>query len=161
MGAMPAEARRTVVWTLMPTVVSAPRLRQRRPSAIESLTEPPLESSTMVAPPSSRPRANSSKSSGLSAVTMPTAETQPRQFGSQATQLNRIGNLRSSRVVPACAEPGAATAAGKAVNKAAAPNSAQPRNLGDLISLNLVPSPKPQESSGNGPNSTPHDSVMQ
>src|SRR5215211_903883 len=73
-----------LVWALMPTVVSAPRLRQRRPSAIESLTEPPLESSTMVAPPSCRPRANSSKSLGLSAVTMPTALTQPRQFGWQA-----------------------------------------------------------------------------
>src|SRR6266849_1080931 len=84
-----------LVWALMPTVVSAPRLRQRRPSAIESLTEPPLESSTMVAPPSCRPRANSSKSLGLSAVTMPTALTQPRQFGWQATQLNFIGNLRS------------------------------------------------------------------
>jgi hypothetical protein len=39
----------------MPTVVSATR-RQRRPRAIESLTEPPLESSTIVAPPSCRPR---------------------------------------------------------------------------------------------------------
>ena len=77
------------VWvrTLMPTVVSAPRLRQRRPSAMESLTEPPLESSTMVAPPSWRPRANSSKSLGLSDVTMPTARTQPLQFGWHATQL--------------------------------------------------------------------------
>ena len=34
-----------------------------------------------------RPRANSSKSFGLSAVTMPTALTQPRQLGWQATQL--------------------------------------------------------------------------
>ena len=126
----------------MPTVVSAPRSRQRRPSAMESLTEPPLESSTMVAPPSSRPRANSSKSLGLSAVTMPTALTQPPQFGSQATQLNRIGNLRSSRVAPACAEPpGAATTPGNAMQRAAAPSSAQPRNLSDLTSLNLVPSP--------------------
>src|SRR2546426_889334 len=48
-----------LVSTLIPTVVSAPRLRQRRPSAIESLTEPPLESSTIVAPPSCRPRAHS------------------------------------------------------------------------------------------------------
>ena len=30
---------------------------------------------------------------------MPTALIQPPQFGSQATQLNFIGNLRSSRVV--------------------------------------------------------------
>ena len=76
------------VTTLTPTVVSIPSSRNRRPSAIESLTEPPLESSTMVAPPSCRPRANSSKSLGLSLVTMPTALTQPWQFGWQATQLN-------------------------------------------------------------------------
>ena len=95
---------------LTPTVVNAPRLRNLRPSAMESLTEPPEESSTMVAPPSWRPRANSSKSLGLSEVTMPTAETQPLQFGWHATQLKCIGNLRSSRVPPACAElPGAIT----------------------------------------------------
>jgi hypothetical protein len=41
----------------------------------------------------------------LSAVTMPIALTQPRQFGWQATQLNFIGNLRSSRPMRACAEP--------------------------------------------------------
>ncbi len=112
---------------------------------MESLTEPPLESSTMVAPPSWRPRANSSKSLGLSAVTMPTALTQPRQFGWHATQLNRIGSLRSSRVAPACAEPpGVATTPGNAMHRAAAPSSAQPRNSSDLTSLNLVPSPKPQ-----------------
>ncbi len=85
----------------MPTVVKRPRLRKRRPSVIASLTEPPLESSTTVAPPSWRPRENSSKSLGVSAVMMPTALTQPRQFGSQATQLNFIGSLRSSRVPPA------------------------------------------------------------
>ena len=78
----------------MPTVVSAPRLRQRRPSAIASLTEPPLEFSTMVTPPSCRPRANSSNSLGLSAVTIPAALTQPRQFGWQSTQVNFIGSLR-------------------------------------------------------------------
>src|SRR5450756_217456 len=127
---------------LVPTVVSRPRWRQRRPSAMESLTEPPLESSTMVAPWSSRPRANSSKSVGLSEVTMPTALTQPPQFGWQATQLNRIGNLRSSREVPALAEPpGAATTPGNAVQRAAAPSSAQPRALSDLTSLNSLPSP--------------------
>src|SRR4051812_2225656 len=87
-----------------PTVVSTPRFRQRRPSAIESFTEPPLESSTMVAPPSCRPRANSSKSLGVSSVTIPIALTQPRQFGWQATQLNFIGNLRCSKVT-ARAEP--------------------------------------------------------
>ena len=75
----------------------------------------------MVAPPSSRPRANSSKSLGLSDVTMPTALTQPRQFGSHATQLNRIGNLRSSRVTARAEPPGAATAPGNAIPSAAAP----------------------------------------
>src|SRR3954447_13991310 len=99
----PSAARAGV---LIPTVVSRPRLRQRLPSAIESLTEPPLESSTMVEPPSCRPRANSSKSLGLSAVTIPTALTQPRQFGCwQGTQLNFIGNLRFSDATPARAEP--------------------------------------------------------
>src|SRR5207302_1290133 len=118
--------------------------RQRRPSAIESLTEPPLESSTMVAPPSWRPRANSSKSFGLSAVTMPTALTQPRQLGWHATQLNRIGDLRSSRVTPACAEPPSVVmTAGNAMHTAAAPSNAQPRKWSDLINFNLVPSPRP------------------
>src|ERR1700730_2890328 len=55
---------------------------------MEALTEPPLESSTTVAPARSRPRANSSKSLGESEVTMPTALTQPVQFGSHATQPN-------------------------------------------------------------------------
>src|SRR5947207_11817038 len=129
---------------LLPTVVSAPRLRQRRPSAIESLTEPPLESNTMVTPPSWRPRANSSKSLGLSAVTTPTALTQPRQSGWHATQLNLMGNLRSSSVTPACAEPpSTAIAPGKAMQRPAAPISAQPRKSSDLTNLNLVLPPKP------------------
>src|SRR5882757_7812774 len=111
---------------------------------MESLTEPPLESSTMVAPLSSRPRANSSKSRGLSAVTMPTALTQPLQFGSQATQPKRIGSLRSSRVTPAIAElPSVVIAPGNAMQRAAA-RSAQPRISSDLTSLNLDPSPKPK-----------------
>src|SRR6266478_3884167 len=138
-------------WTLVPTVVSAPRLRQRRPSAIESLTEPPLESSTMVTPLSWRPRANSSKSCGLSAVTMPTALTQPEpaplQLSWHAIQLNRIGILRSSRVTPACAEaPSVAVAPGHTMHRAAAPKSAQPRKSNDFTNLNLVPSqaPKPR-----------------
>src|ERR1035438_787976 len=110
---------------------------------MESLTEPPLESSTTVAPSSSRPRAKSSKSFGLSDVTIPTALTQPRQFGWQATQLNFIGNLRSSRVTPAYAElPSVATAPGNAIHRAAAPISAQPRTSGELKSLKPVPSPK-------------------
>src|ERR1700758_1313932 len=128
-GAMLAEACCAVlVWTLMPTVVSTPRLRQRRPSKIESLTEPPLESSTMVAPPSCRPRANSSKSLGVSAVTMPTALTQPLQSGWQATQLNFIGNLRSSRATPARAEPPSiAVRPSNAIQRAATPSSIQHR----------------------------------
>jgi hypothetical protein len=36
---------------------------------------------------------------------MPTALTQPRQFGWQVTQLNYIGNLRPSRATPARAAP--------------------------------------------------------
>src|SRR4051794_128977 len=116
-----------LVWTLVPTAVSAPRLRQRLPSAIESLTEPPLESSTMVAPPSCRPRANSSKSLGVSAVTMPTALTQPWQFGWQEIQLNFIGNLRNSRVTPARAEPPSVAAGpNNAMQTAARPCSIQP-----------------------------------
>src|SRR4051794_17593579 len=111
---------------------------------MESLTEPPLESSTMVAPLRSRSRANSSKSRGLSEVTMPTALTQPLQLGSQAIQLKRIGSLRSSRVTPACAGlPNSAIAPGNAMQRAAAPSSAQPRRSSDVTDLNLVPSPKP------------------
>src|SRR3954452_5077777 len=117
-----------LVSTLTPTVVSAPRSRQRRPSAIASLTEPPLESSTMVAPPSCRPRANSSKSLGVSAVTIPTALTQPWQFGWQAIQLNFIGNLRDSRATPARAEsPNVAAGPSNAMQTAATPSSIQPR----------------------------------
>ena len=128
---------------MTPTVVIAPRLRKRRPSAMESLTEPPLESSTMVAPSSWRFRANSSKVLGLSEVTMPTAETHPLQSGWQATQLNCIGSLRSSRVLPAIAEfASGVTASGNPRQMAAAPKRAQARILCDLTNLNLVPSPK-------------------
>src|SRR3954463_2167717 len=128
---------------LVPTVVIMPRLRQRLPSAMASLTEPPLESSTTVAPPSRRERANSSNSFGVSAVTMPTAPTQPRQFGWHATQVNRIGSLRSSRGPPACAEPPEmATGPVRAMHSAAAQSSTEPPNLSD--SLKLDPSPTPQ-----------------
>ena len=49
---------------------------------------------------------------------MPTALTQPRQFGWQAIQLNFIGRLRSSRVTPACAElPSVVTDAGQCDTK--------------------------------------------
>src|SRR5258705_11586580 len=93
------------VWTLAPTVVSAPRLRQRRPSAIESLTEPPLESSTMVTPPSWRPRANSSKSLGLSAVTKPPPPTHPPQFGGRAGPPHCLRQLPFSSGPPALVRP--------------------------------------------------------
>src|SRR5689334_3697853 len=116
---------------------------------MESLTDPPLESSTMVAPRRSRLCANSSKAFGLSAVTTPTALTQPRQLGSQATQLNFIGSFRSSRLLPACAGlPNGAAAPGKARHNAAAQQSAQPRRSGDFKSFKLVPSPSPQAGSG-------------
>src|SRR3954470_1748647 len=129
----------------MPTVVKSPRLRKRRPSVIASLTEPPLESSTTVAPPSWRPRENSSKSLGVSAVMMPTALTQPRQFGSQATQLNFIGSLRSSRAAPARADdPSIATAPASTTPQAAIPTSNQPRRLSAFRSFKLVPSPSPK-----------------
>src|SRR4051794_891853 len=125
---------------LVPTVVIMPRLRQRLPNAMASLTEPPLESSTTVAPRSWRVRANSSNCFGVSAVTMPTAPTQPRQFGWHATQVNRIGSLRSSRVPPACAEPPeTATGPVKAMHSAAAQSSTEPPSFSD--SLKLDPSP--------------------
>src|ERR1700744_4404532 len=126
----------------MPTVVRKPSSRKRRPREMESLTEPPLESSTMVAPARSRPRTNSSKSRGESDVTMPIALTQPVQLGSQAIQENFIGSLRSSSVPPARAElPSVATAAGTATDSAAVATSTKPRRLCDLKSLKLVPSP--------------------
>ncbi|HEV3372693.1 MAG TPA: hypothetical protein VG145_09110, partial [Xanthobacteraceae bacterium] len=72
---------------------------------------------------------------------MPTALTQPRQFGWQATQLNFIGNLRSSRVTPAWAEPPSVVSApGNAKHKAAALINTQPRMSGDFNSLKPVPS---------------------
>src|SRR3954449_9802741 len=126
--------------SLITTALSMLSLRQRRPSAMASLTEPPLESSTTVAPRSGHLRENSSNSFGVSAVTMPTALTQPRQFGWHATQLNRIGSLRSSRVPPACAEPPeTATGPVKAMHSAAAQSSTEPPNFSD--SLKLDPSP--------------------
>src|SRR5947209_2740250 len=129
----------------MPTVVKRPRLRKRRPRVIASLTEPPLESSTTVAPPICLPRANSSKSFGVSVVMIPTALTQPRQLGSQATQENFIGSLRSSSEPPARAdEPKVATAPASTTPQAAVPTNNQPRRLSDLRSFKLVPSPSPK-----------------
>src|ERR1700756_1024533 len=59
---------------------------------------------------------------------MPTALTQPRQFGWQTTQLNFIGNLRSSRATPACAEPPSmATRPTKAILPVAAPSNFRAR----------------------------------
>src|SRR3954469_22390389 len=121
---------------LAPTVVSMPRLRQRLPSAMASLTEPPLESSTTVAPRSGCTAANSSNCFGVSAVTMPTAPTQPRQLGWQAIQLKRIGSLRSSRVAPPRAElPDVATGAVRATYSAAAQSSTEPPNFSDSLKL--------------------------
>jgi hypothetical protein len=56
---------------------------------------------------------------------MPTALTQPRQFGWQATQLNFIGNLRCSRPTPACAELLNITT--NAIQRAGPMSSIQPR----------------------------------
>src|SRR5262245_55593770 len=129
---------------LTPTVVSMPRLRKRRPSVMESLTEPPLESRTIVAPERARTREYSSQSRGLAAVTMPTALTQPLQSGLHSTQLKRIGSLRSSSVPPAFAElPEVVTAPGNARQRAVAPTSAQPRSSSSPRNLNSVPSPSP------------------
>ena len=89
---------------------------------------------------------------GLSAVTTPTALTQPRQLGSQATQLNFIGSLRSSSVEPARAElPSVAVAPGSARQSAAAQNNAQPRRSCDFKSLKLDPSQALKSSSGKPP----------
>jgi hypothetical protein len=74
---------------------------------------------------------------------MPTALTQPRQFGWQATQLNYIGNLRSSRVTPAWAGS-PMTAPGNAMHKAVAPISTHPRTSGEFKSLKPVPSQSPK-----------------
>src|ERR1700744_3005536 len=124
---------------------------------MESLTEPPLESNTMVAPRRSRPEAKSSKSFGLAAVITPTALTHPRQLGSQPTQLNFIGSLRSSRLLPAVAElPSGTAAPGKARHNAAAHTSAQPRRSGDFKRFKLVPSQSPKRTAAS-PNSTPDD----
>src|SRR4051812_31249020 len=114
-----------------------------------SLTEPPLESSTTVAPRSCRSRANSSNSFGLSAVTMPTALIQPRQSGWQATQLNFIGSLRSSRVPLTRAElPDVAIGPVRVMHTAAAQKSTEPPNLIDSVKLD--PSPCTPKGSGNG-----------
>jgi hypothetical protein len=85
------------------------------------------------------------------------------QFGWHPTQLNRIGNLRSSSVTPARAElPSVVTEPGTMMQRATAPSSAQPRTSNDLTSLKLVPSPSPGYEQRQRPhNSTPHDSVMQ
>src|SRR5689334_19771101 len=134
------------------------RLRKRRPSVMESLTEPPLESRTTVAPARSRPRENSSKSRGLSAVTMPTALTQPLQLGLQSIQLKRIGSLRSSSVLLAFAAlPDGVTAPGNAKQRAVAPISARPRSSSVFISFNLDPSPSPSIAAARAPK---HDMIL-
>lgn len=55
---------------------------------------------------------------------MPIALTQPPQFDWQATQLNFIGNLRSSRTTLARAEPPSSAARpSNAMQRAATPSS--------------------------------------
>ena len=79
---------------------------------------------------------------------MPIALTQPLQLGSQATQLKRIGSLRSSRVTLAFAVlTGVVNEPGNAKQKTAAPISAQPRSSSDFTDFNLVPSPSPDGAS--------------
>src|SRR3569833_3539469 len=130
---------------LTPTVVRRFNPRNRRPSVIASLTEPPLESSTTMAPLRSRPEffrdiAKSSKSLGVSPVTIPTAATHP-QFGSQATQLKRIGSLRSSSVALACAVLPIVKKAPHSAPLIAAPPRSSQRSLRDVNNLTRNPSP--------------------
>ena len=138
---MPRGVRLVVV---APTVVSNPSRRQRRPSAMASLTEPPLESSTAVAPVRSRPRANASKACGVSAVTTPTALIHPPLHPvSHGIQSKRIGCLRISIVCAAWASgPTAARAQSNAASIGARPSDKtilQP----DRADLTAVPFPAP------------------
>jgi hypothetical protein len=89
--------------------------------------------------------ANASKSFGVSPVTMPTAVNQPLQLGSQATQVKRIGSLRSSRTAAEAAVVENA-AARPAMLTAKAHSSAEPLERKDRIKLNPVPFPRPRMS---------------
>jgi hypothetical protein len=86
---------------MRPTVVSRPKRRMSRPSAMAPSTEPPSESSTTVAPARSRPCTNNSKSRGVSAVMAPLAEIHSRHWAPQASagpcrrRSKRIGSVRS------------------------------------------------------------------
>ena len=72
---------------------------------------------------------------------MPTALTQPAQFGWQATQLNRIGEFALFEGHAGMRRTTSVTAPGNAMQRAAAPSSAQPRNFNDLTNLNCVSFP--------------------
>ncbi|WP_244522175.1 hypothetical protein [Bradyrhizobium embrapense] len=94
---------------------------------------------------------------------IPTADTQPRQFGWHAIQLNFIGSLRSSRAELVCVElPAHVTVPETAKQRATALVSTQLRNESDLTSLNLVPSPKPlvMRAVAIGPMAMRHESVI-
>src|SRR6185437_9450144 len=104
-------------------------------------TDPPLESSTTVAPLRSRSRAKFSKSFGVSAVIMPTALTHPPQLGWHATQSNFIGTVRGPGAAPACAEPDKPANTSAARLSTAAAGSLQVPKTEE--SFKLVPSPNP------------------
>ncbi len=86
----------------LPTVVLTPSRRTLRPTAKVPSTEPPLESSTSVAPVTSRLRVNAVKSLGVSLVIAPTAEMKVRHSAPQAlagpssTSSKRMGKVRTS-----------------------------------------------------------------
>ncbi len=87
---------------VLPTVVVMPSLRIERPSASAPSTEPPSESSAMVAPSILFFLAKASKSRGVSAVIAPDADTQVRQSlpqacaGPSVQTSNCIGSERES-----------------------------------------------------------------
>src|SRR5882757_2994951 len=64
---------------VLPTVVVMSKRRIERPSAIADSTDPPSESSTIVAPRTSLVLAKASKSRAVLSVTTPAAEIQTRQ----------------------------------------------------------------------------------
>ena len=89
-----------------PTVVVMPSLRIERPSASAPSTEPPSESSAMVAPSILFFLAKASKSRGVSAVMAPDADTQVRQSLPQACA---GPSVQTSNCIDCERESGAAT----------------------------------------------------
>ncbi len=87
---------------VLPTVVVMPSLRMARPSPSAPSTEPPSESSAMVAPSRLFFLVKASKSRGVSEVMAPDAETQVRQSlpqtcaGPSVQRSNCIGSERAS-----------------------------------------------------------------